>query len=59
MPSDRQGDKGDAMEDRRYHPPLIHDYGSLVELTEASGLTGPEDGGSKMLIHHESTPGGP
>ena len=47
---------GDSRE--TYELPVIEDYGDLVELTAASGLTGTEDGGSKLLIHH-TAPSGP
>ena len=36
-----------------YTAPELRDYGSLQELTEATTFTGPEDGGSKLLIAHE------
>jgi hypothetical protein len=41
--------------------PKVIDYGTLIELTEASGFTDAEDGGSKILIHHvpPSLPVGP
>ena len=44
-----------------FEAPQVMDYGTLVELTEASGFTGAEDGGSKLLIHHDvpSLPAGP
>ena len=32
-----------------YEPPVVVDYGSVLELTEAIGLQGSEDGGSKMF----------
>ena len=35
-----------------YERPEVADYGSVVEMTEATGFTGPEDGGNKLLIHH-------
>ncbi len=38
--------------DSSYESPDLEDYGSLTDVTEASGLTGAEDGGSKLLIHH-------
>ncbi len=43
-----------GMSDTRetYELPVIEDYGDLVELTAASGFSGPEDGGSKLAIHH-------
>ena len=40
------------MSEHEYEAPIVRDYGSLVELTEATGFTGAEDGGSKLLIHH-------
>jgi len=39
-----------------YEPPVVRDFGDLVELTQASGFTGAEDGGSKQLIHHDAPP---
>lgn len=39
-----------------YERPAIRDFGSLSELTRASGTVGAEDGGNKMTIHHESNP---
>lgn len=47
-----------GMEERNYERPEIVDFGTLTDLTDAQGLTGPEDGGSKALIHHSapSTP---
>ncbi|MGH2951270.1 MAG: lasso RiPP family leader peptide-containing protein [Solirubrobacterales bacterium] len=38
----------------QYEAPTVRDYGDLVELTAATGFTGPEDGGSKLLIHHSA-----
>jgi hypothetical protein len=35
-----------------YERPEVLDYGTVVEITEATGFTGAEDGGSKLLIHH-------
>jgi hypothetical protein len=35
-----------------YELPVVEDYGDLLELTAASGFTGPEDGGNKLSIHH-------
>lgn len=35
-----------------YELPIVRDYGDLVELTAASGFSGPEDGGNKLSIHH-------
>jgi hypothetical protein len=35
-----------------YEHPQVVDYGSVVDITEATGFTGPEDGGNKLLIHH-------
>lgn len=37
-----------------YAAPEIVDLGTLSQLTLATGFTGTEDGGSKMLIHHEA-----
>ena len=45
-----------------YTEPEVVDYGSLNEITEASGFVNEEDGGSKLLIHHvppDSNPSGP
>lgn len=42
-----------------YEPPVVRDYGDLVELTAASGFIGPEDGGFKLAIHHTTTPASP
>ena len=44
-----------------FEAPEVKDYGTLVELTEATGFTGAEDGGSKLLVHHvtPSVPAGP
>ncbi len=44
-----------------FEMPCVKDYGTLLELTEASGFTNAEDGGSKLLIHHvpPSAPIGP
>ena len=36
-----------------YTAPELRELGSLQELTEATSLSGPEDGGSKLLIHQE------
>jgi hypothetical protein len=46
------------MADREYEKPEITDYGTLVELTQASGAQGAEDGGSKNTVHH-SAPASP
>ena len=41
----------------QYEEPAVVDYGDLLELTEAVGLFGTEDGGTKMLpFHHNTTP---
>lgn len=48
-------DKGGSMKEgirSGYEPPVVIDYGDLVELTAAVAFTGHEDGGSKQLIHH-------
>ena len=42
------------MGDTRYERPEIVDYGTLVELTEATGATGAEDGGNKNSVHHSA-----
>jgi hypothetical protein len=41
-----------------YVPPELHDYGSLVDLTNSSGYRGPEDGGNKSgdVAPHHSGP---
>jgi hypothetical protein len=41
-----------------YKRPTITDYGTIADVTEASGFVNVEDGGSKLLIHHTS-PSGP
>lgn len=46
------------MAERQYEKPEVTDYGTLVELTEATGAQGPEDGGSKESVHH-SAPSSP
>jgi hypothetical protein len=45
----------------RYEKPVLVDYGTLQDLTAASGFVAQEDGGSKLLIHHvtPSAPAGP
>lgn len=35
-----------------YETPSVRDFGTLGDLTEASGFVNQEDGGSKLLIHH-------
>jgi len=35
-----------------YVKPVVRDYGDLLELTAATDLAGPEDGGNKNIIHH-------
>lgn len=37
-----------------YEKPVVKDYGSLVDITEAVAFVGAEDGGSKLLIHHSA-----
>jgi hypothetical protein len=39
-----------------YSKPEVQDYGTIRELTRASGFTCEEDGGSKLAIHHVSDP---
>jgi len=41
-----------------YEAPVVQDYGSLADLTAATGFVAEEDGGSKLLIHHV-TPSAP
>ena len=41
-----------------YERPQVMDYGSLIDITEATSINGNEDGGSKLLIHH-SLPAAP
>ena len=36
----------------RYEEPEVEDLGEMKDLTQATGFTGIEDGGSKLLIHH-------
>jgi hypothetical protein len=41
----------------RYDAPKVTDLGTLTDLTLAIGLTGPEDGASKMVaMHHSEIP---
>jgi hypothetical protein len=41
----------------RYDKPAVIDYGTLLELTEASFRFGPEDGASKIdTVNHHSLP---
>ena len=48
------------MTSSRYEAPTVQDYGDFRALTGAVAFTGPEDGGSKLLIHNEgSQPIGP
>ena len=37
---------------KTYEAPVVADYGTLLELTTATGFVAEEDGGSKLLIHH-------
>lgn len=37
---------------KMFEVPVVKDYGTLLELTQASGFINEEDGGSKLLIHH-------
>lgn len=39
-----------------FETPVVKDYGTLLEITEATGFVCGEDGGSKFLIHHVSNP---
>lgn len=41
----------------RYETPVVVDYGTLVELTEAMTFFGTEDGGNKFdTVDHHSLP---
>ena len=42
-----------------FEAPQVTDYGTLLDLTAATGFVAQEDGGSKLLIHHVSAPSGP
>jgi hypothetical protein len=42
-----------------YVKPVVRDLGNLQAITLASGFVNLEDGGSKLLIHHVSSPPGP
>lgn len=35
-----------------YETPTVRDFGTIGELTEATGFVNQEDGGNKLLIHH-------
>ena len=35
-----------------YETPTVRDFGTIKDVTEATGFVGAEDGGSKLLIHH-------
>jgi hypothetical protein len=43
-----------ARDEHTYEKPEIIDYGTLIDLTEASGASGTEDGGSKDSVHHSA-----
>ncbi len=43
----------------QYTAPVIEDYGDLVAVTAAIDFAGPEDGGNKMLAHHDEMLSGP
>jgi hypothetical protein len=38
--------------DTGYERPSVADYGDLAEMTRAQWLDGPEDGASKLQLHH-------
>jgi hypothetical protein len=38
-----------------YSAPQVREYGGMGDITAAVGFTGPEDGASKLVIHHESS----
>ena len=40
-----------------YTPPELRDYGSVVELTTATGFFGTEDGGTKTIPNHHNSSG--
>ena len=42
----------------RYERPQVRDYGSLIELTEATNLVCAEDGATKAQMDHHSAPSG-
>ena len=44
-----------------YETPTVRDFGTMKDLTEATGFVNQEDGGNKLLIHHvaPSAPVGP
>ena len=45
------------MEVRRYELPVVTDYGSLIDLTDALVVGGPEDGANKNdTPNHHSLP---
>lgn len=44
---------------KRYNRPVIADYGTLGDLTEALSINGTEDGGSKAVPLHHSAPAAP
>ena len=46
-------------DDEGYDGPEIIDYGSLSAMTEATGFTDDEDGGSKFALHHLPPPSQP
>ena len=39
---------------RAYENPTVRDFGTVKDLTEATGFVNAEDGGNKLLIHHIS-----
>jgi hypothetical protein len=41
---------------RAYENPTVRDFGTVGELTKATGFVNAEDGGSKLLIHHQDFP---
>jgi hypothetical protein len=36
-----------------YSAPQVRDYGTIADMTAAVAFTGPEDGASKLVIHHD------
>ena len=42
-----------------YEAPQVRDYGTVVQVTQAITLNGPEDGMSKLVPIHHSVPAVP
>lgn len=41
---------------RAYENPTVRDFGTVRDLTLATGFVNAEDGGNKLLIHHVDLP---